>query len=763
MKKLILSVALAGMFWQGATAGRPDEGMWLPIQIKKISGKMQKAGLKLSPEDIFDINKPGVKDAIVSLGGFCTAEIISNQGLLLTNHHCAYDAIQSHSTVQNDYLTNGFWAKNLSQELHVTGLTASILVRMEDVTERVKAAIKDLPREKRGGALQKIYREITEEATKGTHYTANVKPVFDGNQYILSVSETFKDVRLVGAPPSSIGKFGGDTDNWMWPRHTGDFSLLRIYSGKDGKPADFSTENVPLKPRHSLAINITGVKEGDYTMIMGYPGRTNRYLTAAEVEANLENQNLPIQDLYGTKMGIYKADMDKNDTVRIKLASDYASGMNTYKYMIGQALGLKKGGLVAKKLAYEQELQNWIDADANRKAKYGNVLANLRKAIKEAGPVLRQSLYYNIGLLDNGLIAGSQQMGAIKAILDEKTVDQEKLKTEVERLKGELDKWFKDYVTATDEKVFAAQLFNFYSEVDKSFHPAMLEEILKTYKAPNAEAAFAAYAKDVYSKSVLVSRARLEAFLANPTKKALDKDLGLKYANTILPDFMSRVAPMSGKVRGPIAAERELLLEAMMAFQPERDFAPDANSTLRLTFGNVKPYFPKDGVFYNYFTTDKGILEKEDPKNEEFIVPARAKELLEKKDFGRYGNNGVLNVGFLSNNDITGGNSGSPVMNDRGQLIGVAFDGNWESMTGDLMFSNEVQRTISVDARYVLWTIEKFAGANNLIAEMNIVKDEPVLEAPVAPVVPQTPAPADLEKMPKRPAKAPAKKNMTRK
>ncbi len=721
MKKLLKLILVLGLSISLGTA-RADEGMWLPIQIAKLQGKMQEKGLKLTAEDIYSINQASLKDAIVRLGGgFCTAEIVSGEGLLLTNHHCAYDLIQNHSSVEKDYLTNGFWAMNRSEELTNPGLTASTLVRMEDVTARIMKALEGVEESKKAGIIAKTSKEIVEDAKKeGDGYTADVRAIFYGNQYILSVYITYKDVRLVGAPPSSIGKFGGDTDNWMWPRHTGDFSMLRIYTGADGKPAEYSATNIPLKPKKVLPVSMKGVDQNDYVMVMGYPGTTNRYLTAANLESNLTYYNQAFIDLFGVKMRLMKEDMDADAKTRIALASTYASGMNTYKYFIGQSEGLRKDGLVEKKTDYEQKLSAWIKADPTRQDKYGNIVDDLAKDIAEFGPLNQHYMYFALGLLGSGVVNHNQLLGGLKGLLNEKKPDAEKVKAEAASIREKLDDTFKEFFPATDEKTFAALLYQYYKDIPAEKHPKVLAEIQAKYKAPNAKASFEKYAAEVYSKSILTSKDRLSKFLDKPSAKVLNKDLGVIFAGKVFETFLGEVNPPRAAVNGKLAAKRKIFMAAMMEYDSEKIFAPDANSTLRVTYGNVLSYVPRDAVFYKHFTTADGILQKENPKDEEFIVPAKLKELLVKKDYGPYAKDGVLYTGFISNNDITGGNSGSPVINGNGELVGIAFDGNWESMTGDLMFSDKMQRCISVDIRYVLFIIDKYAGAGHLVKEMSL-------------------------------------------
>jgi hypothetical protein len=720
MKKLLLTLWVVSMSF-GLV--RADEGMWLPIQVGKVHGKMAAAGLQLSAEDIYNINQASLKDAIVRLGGgFCTAEIISDKGLLMTNHHCAYDLIQNHSAVGRDYLTDGFWAMKMSEEITNPGLTASILVRMEDVTAQIMKALEGVEEAQKAGIISKTIKALTDEAAKtGNGYTADVRPIFYGNQYILSVYITYKDVRLVGAPPSSIGKFGGDTDNWMWPRHTGDFAMLRIYTDANGEPAEYAADNIPLKPRHVLPISMKGVKEGDYAMVMGYPGSTNRYLTSTNLASNLDNYNQAIIDMFGARMGAYKEDMDASDEIRIALASTYASGMNTYKYFIGQSLGLRKDGLVEKKAAYEKELQQWIEADGARKAKYGNVLTSLNGDIANFGPINREYLYFLFAFVNQPYARNNNQLGVLKGLLADKKPDQTKVNEAAGKLLERTEDIFKEYFASTEENAFARMLLVYHRETPSEKQPAFFLNLLAKTKGVDTQAKINVIAADVYGKSILTSQDRMEAFLRKPSKKVLDKDPGVLLATAAMEHFSTVLMPANQAASANLNGNRKLLMAAMMEFESMRDFAPDANSTLRVTYGNIKPYQPRDAVKYKYLTTYEGILQKEDATNPEFVVPAKLTDLLKKKDFGRYAEDGVLYTCFLSTNDITGGNSGSPVINGRGELIGVAFDGNWESMTGDLMFNPAVQRTISVDIRYVLFIIDKFAGAGHLVEEMKLV------------------------------------------
>ena len=702
---------------------RADEGMWLPIQIRRIHDKMAGKGLQLSAEDLYEINRSSVKDAIVRLGGgFCTAEIISAEGLLLTNHHCAFDMIQNHSAVGRDYLTDGFWAMKRSDELSNPGITASILDYMEDVTARMNDSIAADLKTPRNRVIERAGRSIAREITQGNSAkTAEVRAIFYGNQFILSVYTTYSDVRLVGAPPSSIGKFGGDTDNWMWPRHTGDFSLLRIYTGADGQPASYDEKNVPLKPRHVLPVSTAGVKESDFVMVFGFPGTTNRYLTSANLASNIENNNQPIIDMLGARMKAYKESMDANPEIRIALASTYASGMNTYKYYIGQNLGLKNDGVVEKKANYEQKLAAWCAGlSGDERTRFQGITDKIAGEMVTFGPVNRRFMYFRLGMVNQAAYRINDRLQGLKAVLENNKPGTDTVNSASQKIRASLDELFTEYFPSTEQSAFAAVVSAYLKATPVADRPDFLMQALRGTGQKDESTQVSALAASMFTSSMLTNRDRLEAFLKKPSLKAMQKDVGVNFFTSAALYYNKTLVPPRMESAQRLEVLRKELMSAMMAFESEREFAPDANSTLRLTYGTVRPYVPRDAVFFKYFTTHEGILQKEDPSNEEFVVPARLKELLKAGDFGRYGSNGVLNTCFLSDNDITGGNSGSPVINGRGELVGLAFDGNWESMTGDLLFSPPVQRTISVDIRYVLFIIDKFAGAGHLVQEMKL-------------------------------------------
>jgi hypothetical protein len=722
MKKIISIIILSAL----TLFAKADEGMWLLMHLRKMNYEdMQKKGLKLTPEQIYDVNNSSLKDAIVSLGGFCTGEIISPQGLMLTNHHCAFDAIQSHSTVEHDYLTDGFWAKTHADELPVPGLYASFLVRMEDVTDAVLNGVKDdMSEADREAIIKKNSGKIKKDAIEGTGYTAELKSFYDGNEYYLFVYEVFNDVRLVGAPPSAIGKFGGDTDNWMWPRHTGDFGMFRVYAGKDNKPAEYSKDNVPYKPKHHLPISLNGVEDGDYAMIMGYPGRTDRYLSSYGVKSAIEKDQPARVKIRAKRLELMKEDMDKSDAIRIQYASNYAQVSNYWKYFIGQTRGLKRLDVFDKKKAEEDEFVKWVNADSDRKKKYGTVISDIAGSYAGLDKTVLPSVYLNeciFGIEINTLFL---KLIYPYVILKQEGVDaatlKEQAKGQIENVKAEIDDYFKNHNAATDIKIMAAMLDMYYNDIDPAYHTKELTDTYKKFKGD-----FKKFAEGYYKKSVFTDKARLEKFLANPDLKTFDKDPGFAMFWGYIMLWQGTLNSEAAPHEAQLDHATRLYVEGIRIMNPDKKYAPNANSTMRLTYGNVDDYVPQDAMLYDYFTTIDGIMEKEDPKNEEFIVPAKLRELWEKKDYGQYADeNGNLRVAFISNNDITGGNSGSPVINAKGELIGTAFDGNWEAMSGDIAFESNLQRTISVDVRYTLFIIDKFAGAKHLIDEMTIVKDD---------------------------------------
>jgi hypothetical protein len=722
-----------------------QEGMWLLDKLKSINeADMQQKGLKLTADDIYNINSSSMKDAVVRLGGgFCTGEMVSAEGLFLTNHHCGYSAVQSLSSVENDYLTDGFWAKTRQDELPA-GFNVSFLHSIEDVTAKVLPELTDdMDENTRSMTVQQVGARLRSEAPKGNGLSTDFKVMYEGNEYYLYHYKSYRDVRLVGTPPNAIGKYGGDTDNWMWPRHTGDFAMFRVYMGPDGEPADPSEANVPYKPGHFFPVSLQGVEEGDIAMVMGFPGSTDRFLSSHGVQLALDIDQPSRVKIRGVKLDIMKEGMDASDEVRIKYAAKYAQVSNYWKYFIGQQRGLKRLRVYDKKKQQEQELIAWVNADAGRKARYGAFPELLERGYTERRKFERASTYMQEAAFGSEMIImGFRTYGLLNQLRTD-AKDAAAVSAAVAQVQAAADGFFKDYNAEVDQKITAAMFRLIAEDVEEDLQPTVIADIRKKYKGN-----FDAWAKAVFSNSMLVDRNKLDAFLAKPTLKAMEKDLGVQAMESCITHFRNILGPAVGASEADTDRGYRLMVAAMREKDPTRMWYPNANSTPRLTYGKVGSYYPADAVWYKHVTTHRGILEKEDPTNEEFIVPARQKELLLAKDFGRYADaNGDLIPCFISSNDITGGNSGSPVINGNGELIGIAFDGNWEAMSGDIAFEPDLQRTISVDIRYVLWTIDKFAGAKHLVDEMTVVERK----APAPPVEDEAVAPT-------KPAKAPARK-----
>jgi hypothetical protein len=719
IKLLFAGLALFASFSMRAITP-PDEGMWLPMFVERLNYvDMQKMGLHLTADEIYNINNSSLKDAIVGLsndaqpsGFFCTAEVVSDQGLLFTNHHCGYDVIQQHSSVEHDYLTDGFWAMNKEEELPNEAMSATFLVRMEDVTDSIIPFLSDtMSSSTRSAKVKEISSRLKKNANPDKKYWVNVTSFFNGNEYYLFVYQVYTDVRLVGAPPSSIGKFGGDTDNWMWPRHTGDFSIFRVYTAPDGTPAEYSKDNVPLKPKYHLPISLNGVEKGDFAMIWGYPGSTDRYLSSFGVEFQVNSFDPNIVWLLGEKLKIWKEDMDANREVGIQYASKYAMEANSWKYYMGEEQGLKKLNVQAQKEALEQQFTAWVNQVPSRKAYYGNVLEGLKTGYATIGEKFKPFVIVALCSSSPEILEYSQSFSGLSSLLESKDKSGA-LEESIPPLRDEAKEHFKDYNAAVDQKVFARMMQIYYTEMPVDMQPEGFRKMVDKYKGD-----FNLMAKDVFEKSFLTSEEKVNAFLDNPSYKVISKDPAIMISNDLMGSMMSLAGDYRAANQG-ISKNERLFMAGLMEMQPDKAFYPDANSTMRMSYGSVQDYKGADAVYYDYKTHLSGVIAKEDPTNEEFIVPAKLKQLYEAKDFGRYGTGDDLIVCFLTNNDITGGNSGSPVINGNGELIGLAFDGNWEAMSGNIAYEPALQRTICVDIRYVIFIIDKYAGAQNLIDEL---------------------------------------------
>ncbi len=717
MRKIYLAIFATVLFYGWASA---DEGMWLPSLVHKLNiNDMKKLGLELSAEQIYSINHSSLKDAVVALDrGSCTAELVSDEGLLLTNHHCGYGEIQKHSSVEHDYLRDGFWAMTRDEELPNPGKTVTFLISVEEVTDQVLAGITDKTTdEERNRKIREASAELEKKAKGDTHYETYVRSFFNSNKYYLFVVETFKDIRLVGAPPQSLGKFGGDTDNWMWPRHTNDFSMFRIYCGPDGKPAEYSKNNVPYKPKHFLPVSLKGVEEGDFAMVMGYPGRTTRYETSFGVKNTMEVTNKVRIDVREKLLNIWGDYMSTSQKARIQYASKYARSSNYYKYSIGQNKALEKLKTLDKKVAIEKEFTEWVKANAERTEKYGNALSMIENSFKNKELDVARSYMREALLSGPELIMYAYRAQALKEMLEKPEENKEKIDRLVASLKATMDDYFKDYDAATDQKVIAT-LFKLYAERNRQqYQPAFYTTIQKKYKGD-----YSKFAKALFENTVFDSKEELTAFLEKPNLKALKKDMALNIAADIFAEYKELNEKSAESQKLKTTGDR-LFLAGLMEMQPNHIFYPDANSTMRLTYGQVLDFEPRDGVIYKYYTTANGYIEKAIPGDDEFDVPERMTQLLVEKDYRRYADkNGELRACFITNNDITGGNSGSPVINAKGELIGIAFDSNWEGVSGDIAFEPDFQRCVNVDIRFVLWVIDVYAGATHLVDEMKIVQ-----------------------------------------
>jgi hypothetical protein len=710
------------------TAPVPDEGMWLPLYLKKLNERdMKNAGMRFTAEDIYNINHSSMKDAVVCLNyGNCTAEIVSNEGLVLTNHHCGYEKIAEHSSVENNYLRDGFWAKTKAEELSNPDFVASILVYMEDETTLINNAVKNIKSEELKDARIGMMKDsIAKAAMKDNKYRAEVKDYFKGNEFYLVVYQDFKDIRLVGAPPSSIGKFGGDVDNWMWPRHTGDFSVFRIYTAPDGSPATYSKDNVPYKPKYFFPVSLKGEKQNDFAMVMGYPGRTNRYLTSYDLEYDRDYANPGMIDAFETQLRVMKKEMDADEAVKIKLASEYASISNTSKYYEGQELMMRHGAGFETKTKQEKAFTAWVNADPKLKEKYGNVLGEIKQLNGQMKTIQPALSYFFSGLFRDNLLLYSFNYFTYTRLTHggkaKPTKDQ--LDSVSKAIRPGVEEYFKNNTFAIDKKLLSAQLLDAYNNIPADKRPAVLTKIVADdKKAANPEAAFNNYIEYLAKKSFLLDEAKAKKFLDHPNMKKLQKDPMFMLLDELIAYYRDNLAGVYQSASGQLEDKHKLYMEALREFQPDKTFYPDANSTLRVTYGKILPYVPRDGVFYKYYTTYDGILQKSNPKDPEFVVPQRELDLFAKKEFGRYAQDDTLRINFLANTDITGGNSGSPVLDANGNLIGLAFDGDWEAMIGDLSFNPNTNRTIAVDIRYVLWIMDIYAGAGVLVNEMKIVQ-----------------------------------------
>lgn len=697
-----------------------DEGMWLVHLLgQQVYNDMVKRGLKLSKEQLYAVNKASIKDAIIIFGGGCTGEIVSAEGLIFTNHHCGYDAIAAASSVQNNYLRDGFWAKSKAEEIPSKGLTATFLTRIDDVTAQVAPALQNLSGTERAAKQQAVLAEVAKKATEGTALQGRVVPMFGGNQFLLFVYEIYRDVRLVGTPPESIGKFGGDTDNWEWPRHTGDFSVFRVYMSKDGKPAEYASDNVPLKPKYYLPISLKGFKDGDYAMIYGYPGSTNRYETSFGVKLKTDVVNPATVNLRDIRLKIMLEEMKKSDAVRLQLASDYASVANYWKFFDGESKQLLKYKVYEQKQKQEQAFQAW----AKGKPEYETIFAQFEKAYADWRPYAQHRQYLNEGVFGSPLIAFSASLQALERALTKKSPGADEIKRVAESLTRARVGFLEGANRASDEKILAAITKKFFEDIAADQRPAAFyTELQNRYGDLKNTGTYQKYAADVFDKTMILNEANWSKFIAQPDSATLQNDPAYKHMAAFVKNYNTRFAPLSTQFSTANNDLSRLYLKGVMEMEPTKIRYPDANFTMRVSYGNVKSYRPRDAVFYDYVCTLGGVIEKYKPGDYEFDLPANLIDAYNRRDFGPYKDARVNDVvvGFITTNDITGGNSGSPILNANGELIGLAFDGNYEALSHKIAFDKDLNRTICVDVRYMLWCIDKLGGASNIIKELTL-------------------------------------------
>ena len=713
-KQTLTAILLLSMLSAPAVA---DEGMWIPLLIEKYNiSLMQENGFKLTAEDIYSINRASMKDAVVLFGGGCTGEFISDRGLLITNHHCGYGSIQRHSTLEHDYLTDGFWAASHEEELPNPGLTVTILKYMEDVTLKVLDGVTDdVDDSKREALINANIARISAKAVEGTDYRAAVRPFFLGNQYFLIVNEVFQDVRLVGAPPSAIGKFGGDTDNWVWPRHTGDFSLFRVYANKENKPAEWSADNVPYRPAYHFPVSLAGVKEGDFTMVFGYPGRTQQYAPSHHIRMLKEVIYPKHVEIRGKKISILEQEMAKDPLIRLKYSAKSFGMANGWKKWIGEIQSLDKMKGVERKQAFEKEFAAWVAEEQERAGKYGGIFDRYDEIYSSYQDLYLVNIYTSEVFFSTGAeaVGLAGRFGRAVELASEKSSGLDK---ELERVKGYASGFFRNYDPSVDKKLFVAVMDLYGRNIAAEWQAPAYKALYASCRGD-----FGSVVDELFAKSIFTDEERVNALLNEFDEKKVRKDPFYILAVSASGLLDERVRPELASLNDRLEKLNRIYMAAQMEMGGGRLFYPDANSTLRLAYGKVMGYESRDAVYHRHQTTLTGVMEKDNPEIYDYDVPDRLRELYEKKDFGRYAVNGDVPVCFIANNHTTGGNSGSPVLNAEGHLIGVNFDRAWEGVASDIMFNPKQSRNISLDIRYVLFLIDKLAGAGYLIDEMTLV------------------------------------------
>lgn len=719
MKKFFVTLTLCIVLFNA----RADEGMWLPLLLgKQVYADMVKRGLKLTAEQLYSINKASIKDAIVIFGGGCTGEIVSNEGLIFTNHHCGYAAITDASTVEHNYLKDGFWAYNKSQEIPAKGLSVQFLLRIEDVTPRIDSALNGLSGTERAQKQSELIAEInTQYSNPAKNVEARVSPLFKNNQFLVFIYQRYTDIRLVGAPPESVGKFGGDTDNWEWPRHTGDFSVFRVYASADGSPADYNAANIPLKPKYFLPVSIKGFNQGDYAMIFGYPGSTNRYETSYGIKLATDINNPSLVGLRDVRLKAMFREMKKDPAVKLQLASSYASIANYWKFYDGETKQLLKYHIYEQKQQDEQKFIQW----AKGKPEFENVFTEWPKVYDAWRPYARQRVYLFEGILGSPLAKFAGTLMKLENDIVKQGADAAVVKKDIEAATEARKKFLADENKISDQQILAATCEMFYNDIDRNQHPIGFYEGIKSafgdLKDPET---YKKWSMAVFSGTIIFDDAKWLAFTKNPDAVTLQNDPAYSYAGAFIKNYVSKYEPLYRQFVLKNDELGRLYLKGIMQMHPGKKMYPDATFTMRVSYGNIKSYSPRDAVEYEYYTTMKGVMEKYIPGDYEFDLPAKLVELVKKKDFGQYIDKKAndLVVCFITNNDITGGNSGSPVIDGKGNLIGLAFDGNYEALSHKLAFDKNLNRTICVDVRYVLWCIDKLGGAANIIKELKLVK-----------------------------------------
>ncbi|MDD5571146.1 MAG: S46 family peptidase [Bacteroidales bacterium] len=720
MKNIFFIFLITISFFKSVFA---DDEMWLPVILQQLNmSDYQSRGLKLTAEDIYSINNSSLKDAIVLFGGGCTAAVVSEEGLIITNHHCGYSQIQANSTVEKNYLKDGFWAANHNEELQAKGLTVTFLIRIENVTQQVLAGVtSDMNETQRGKKVDEAIKKIETEAIKNTHYIAKVKPFSYGNEYYLFVSEVFKDIRLVGAPPESIGKFGGEDDNWVWPRHNGDFCFFRIYANAENKPAEYSANNVPYKPKKSITISSKGIKKDDFTIVLGYPGRTSEYLTSYGIEMLSKYEDPSKTKIRELRLSIMDEYMKTSEKVYLRYASRYAGVANGWKKWLGENNGIKKYDVIGTKKQLEQRFIQWANENKNRKKTYGNLLNEFETTYKKLTPLNQAYNYYSEIITAIEIFKYVSGFSNLITKSYDKSISKEEINKITEQYKTDAKKFFANYNKSYDKKMFEALIKLYYEGPDKSVRPEVLEDINIKFNCN-----FKTYTEYVFENSFLTSEEKVLKFLNKYNHSKASKVLNdplFSLSAKLNDNYYENILPSLQELNVKIDSLQRIYFRGLCEMQPEKKLYPDANLTMRVNFGKVDDYYPYDAVHYLYFTTLDGVMEKEDTSKKGFSVPEKLKILYKNKDYGKYGVNGIMPVCFIASNHTAGGNSGSPVLNGEGRLIGLNFDRSWEGTMSDVMYDSRICRNVVVDARYILFIIDKFAGANNLLNEMKITEN----------------------------------------